>query len=74
MIARQRRLRARFAFTRDVGEASGGLSPIVATGARALTHDEREEQLIRRGRYVEFNLPTTAAPPSLRPAAMWSRS
>jgi coproporphyrinogen III oxidase len=47
-----------FAFTRDVGEAFLDAYPKIAAGrAHELwTHDEREEQLVRRGRYVEFNL------------------
>ena len=47
-----------FAFTRDVGEAF--LSAYVEIVARRMvepwTAEEREEQLVRRGRYVEFNL------------------
>jgi len=47
-----------FAFTRDVGEAFLDIYPKIASGRahEPWTHEEREEQLVRRGRYVEFNL------------------
>lgn len=49
---------ADFAFTRDVGEAFlGGYPPIVRRRmVEPWTLEEREHQLMRRGRYVEFNL------------------
>jgi len=47
-----------FAFTKDVGDAFlRAYVPIVERRMQEpWTADEREEQLIRRGRYVEFNL------------------
>jgi coproporphyrinogen III oxidase len=47
-----------FAFTRAVGEAFLGVYPEIAAGrmAEPWGDPERQEQLVRRGRYVEFNL------------------
>ena len=49
---------ADFAFTRDVGTAFLDVYSAIVTGrmAEPWTADERQEQLVRRGRYVEFNL------------------
>ncbi len=49
---------ADFAFTRDVAEAFLDAYPAIAAKRmiESWSEDEREEQLIRRGRYVEFNL------------------
>jgi coproporphyrinogen III oxidase len=47
-----------FAFTRDVGEAFLAAYPAIVRRrmGQGFTPEEREAQLIRRGRYVEFNL------------------
>ena len=47
-----------FAFTQAVGQAFLDIYPQIVRGRmnQAWTEDEREAQLIQRGRYVEFNL------------------
>jgi coproporphyrinogen III oxidase len=47
-----------FAFTRDIGQAFLDIYPRIVAGRmhQPWTPEQREEQLIRRGRYVEFNL------------------
>ena len=49
---------ADFAFTQDVGTAFAEIYPAIVARrmGEAWTPEQREEQLIRRGRYVEFNL------------------
>jgi coproporphyrinogen III oxidase len=52
------RLEDHFAFTRDVGEAFLAAYPAIVRARmhEPFTPEERQHQLVRRGRYVEFNL------------------
>ena len=51
-------IEADFAFTRDVGEAFLAAYPTIVRRRMQApwTHEQRQHQLVRRGRYVEFNL------------------
>jgi coproporphyrinogen III oxidase len=49
---------ADFAFTQDIGRAFAAVYPTIIRAAMSLpwTNQDRQAQLIKRGRYVEFNL------------------
>jgi coproporphyrinogen III oxidase len=49
---------AAFAFAQDVGKAFASVYPMLVRGNYSMPYsdEQREEQLIRRGRYVEYNL------------------